>query len=184
MKLRIEEVAIVAAMLAGLYWAWVWLTDKPAQPAGVTVEATPAAEIRKETPTEIIKPPVIKAYKAAVKRSLKLPASITEDQDQHVIASSKTANDERPHTITTVINQHTGEVQTFDRADPLPWMAVNTRSEVGIYYGIKHGEQAIRIEGRQEVLQVKAVHLGAVASADLMRGNTDVFMGLGVWARW
>jgi hypothetical protein len=126
----------------------------------------------------------LKAYKPAVKRSLDLPASIVNNDSQHVVASSKTANDERPHTITTVIDQHSGEVQTFDRADPLPWMAVNTKSEVGVYYGIKGGEQAIRIEGRQELLQVKALHFGAIANADVMRSGTDGFVGVGAWARW
>lgn len=181
---RIEEYAVVAAVLAGLYWAWAWYTDAPEIPAGVTVEATQATEVKREQPTEIIKPPQIKAYKAAVKRGLKLPTAIADDKDQHVIASSKTPNDERPHTITTVINQQTGEVQTFDRTDPLPWFDVKTKSEIGVYYGMKSGEPTVRIEGRQELLQIKAVHVGAIATADMMRGQMDTFVGIGAWARF
>lgn len=182
--IRIQEIAVVAAVLAGLYWAYAWYTQPPEIPAGITVEATVAEEVKHEAPVEIIKPPQVKAYKAAVKRSLKLPENITNDKEQHVIASSKTANDERPHTITTVINQHTGEVQTFDRADPLPWFDVKTKSEIGVFYGMKSGEPTVRIEGRQELLQVKAVHMGATASADMTRAGADGFIGVGMWARF
>lgn len=178
-SLFVSLVSLVAYYGVSLYL-------KPADiPAGIVVDATPAPEVMKEDKIEVAVKPPVKVYKPAVKRSLKLPENITTDAAQHVIASSKTANDERQHTITTVINQHTGEVQSFDRAEPLPWVAVNTKSEVGIYYGLKSGEPALRIEGRQELLQVKYVHVGAIASADMTRSmGTDGFIGVGAWARW
>lgn len=181
---RINEIAVIAACAAGLYWAWLWFNEAEVAPVGVAVEARSASEVRKEetVAVAIVKP--VRAYRPAVKRSLNLPEAVAGDKNQHVIASSQTAADERPHTVSTVINQQTGEVQTFDRADPLPWLAVNTKSELGVFVGMKSGEQAIRIEGRQELLQVKALHFGAIASTDIMRGGTDAFIGAGLWARW
>lgn len=171
---------IGAAIAYGISWYM-----KPADiPTGMVVDATPAPEVKREEKVEVVTAP-IKVYKPAVKRTLKLPESVVSDKGQHVIASSKTPNDERQHTITTVINQHTGEVQSFDRTEPLPWVAVNTKSEVGVYYGLKSGEPTVRIEGRQELLQVKAIHVGAIASADMTRSmGTDTFVGVGAWARW
>ena len=100
------------------------------------------------------------------------------------MASSKVKADDHPHTITTTLDQTTGEFTSYDRTDPLPWVAVDTRTEIGMYYGLKNGEQAVRLEGRQALLQVKALHVGAVASVDVMRGEVDSFVGVGVWARW
>ena len=181
---RLIEYAMVAVIAIGGAYLYAWYNKPPVIPAGVTVEATPAQEIRRELPTVTIKPPMVNVYSPGIKGKLKLPTAITNDDNQHVLASSKTANDERPHTVSTVINSATGEVQTFDRTDPLPWLAVNTKSELGIYYGLKHGEQALRIEGRQELLQIKAVHMGAIASADMTRNGTEGFVGIGLWSRW
>lgn len=172
-----------AAVVAVVAYGIAWYNKKPPIPAGMTVQAIPAPEIKAEPKMEI-KPVSVKVYRHAVKGKLKLPELVANDSSQYVIASNTTANDERPHTITTTINQSTGDIQTFDRTDPLPWMAINTKSEVGIYYGVKHGEQAIRIEGRQELLQIKTVHLGAIASADMTRAGADTFIGIGAWARW
>jgi len=174
---------VTGAIVVAIAYGIAWYNRAPEIPPGVTVEATTAPEVKKEEKVEVATAPV-KVYKPAVKRTLKLPESVVADNDQHVIASSKTANDERQHTITTVINQQTGESQTFDRVEPLPWVAVNTKSEIGIYYGMKAGEPAVRIEGRQELLQVKAAHLGAIANADMMRGHIDTFVGIGGWVRW
>lgn len=172
---------VTGAVLAhGIAWY-----NRPASiPPGVTVEAKPAAEVRNETRVDVAVKPPIKAYAPGVKGKLKLPQSVISDDAKHVIASSKTANDERPHTVTTVVDSGTGEVTTYDRTDPLPWLAVNTKSEVGVFYGLKNGEQALRVEGRQELLQVKALHAGVVGTVDATRQGVDGFIGAGVWARW
>ena len=183
MNVPLKTLLTVAAS-AVMAYTFAWYIKPAPIPPGITVIATPAPEVAKEEKTEVEINPPVKVYKPAIKTKLKLPESITQDDGQHVIASSKTANDERQHTVTTVINQNTGEVQTFDRTDPLPWLSVNTKSDIGVYYGMKSGEPTVRIEGRQELLQIKAVHVGAIASADMVRGNTDGFVGVGAWARW
>lgn len=177
-RMALTLAAVVAALL--LYFHF---KPDPAPP-GIHMPATPAPELKRETTVPIAVATPIQVYKPAAKIKLKLPPAVVADTRQHVIASTKTANDERQHTVTTVIDASTGESVTYDRVDPLPWMAVNTKSEVGVYYGLKNGSQAIRIEGKQELLQIKAVHLGATVSADMYDGRMDTFVGVGAWARW
>ncbi len=181
---RAAEWASAAAVAAALIYGYQWYTKPADVPAGMTVVAKPAPEVAEEPKVGIVTKAPIKVYKPGVKVRLKLPDAAIWDKDTHVIASSKTGGDDRPHTITTTINSATGETATYDRADPLPWFAVNTKSEIGLYAGYKNGEQALRIEARQELFQVKAVHFGAIASADMMRGGMDSFVGAGAWVRW
>lgn len=171
---------MAVALAVALFFAF-----KPVPaPVGVHVEARPAPEVAKvETERVAIAPPV-RVYKPAAKKKLALPESVQADPVKHVIASTKTANDERQHTVTTVIDTSTGDSITYDRVDPLPWVAVNTKSEVGLYYGLKNGAQAVRIEGKQELFQIKTLHVGAMASADMYDGRVDTFVGVGAWARW
>ncbi len=180
---RAAEWISAAAVAAALIYGYQWY-NKPAEvPAGVTVEAKAAPEIKSEQKVTI-KPASVKVYSQPAKAKLKLPDAAIWDNNTHVIASSATASDERSHTITTTINSVTGETTTYDRADPLPWFAVNTKSEIGLYAGYRNGGQALRVEARQELFQVKAVHFGAIASADAMRGGVDSFVGAGAWVRW
>lgn len=173
-------VGIILALLAAYF------TFRPdTAPTGAHMEATPAPELRKEETVDVVVAPPIKVYKPQVKEKLNLPDVVKDDPRKHVVASTRTPADERAHTVTTLLDESTGKFVTYDRAEPPPWVAVNTRSEVGVYYGLKRGEQVIRLEGRQTVLQVKAVHVGAVASADIGTvGSVDTFVGVGAWARW
>lgn len=52
-----------------------------------------------------------------------------------MIASSKLPAGERAKTVTTVINTETGHSETYTRTDSLPWVAVESRGEIGMYYG-------------------------------------------------
>lgn len=157
---------------------------KPApMPPGIHMPATPAPELRREETAPLVVD-FVRAYKPAAKKKLKLPPAVQADAEQHVVASTRTPNDERSHTVTTTLNTSTGEFTSYDRAEPLPWMAVSTKSQVGVYYGLKRGEQVIRLEGRQELLQIKALRIEAMASADIVSSDVDTFVGIGVSARW
>lgn len=171
-------IALVSVLVAILYFQFF---REPAS-AGVHIESTPAKELAKVT-TEKIKTTVV-VYHPQAKKRLSLPVAVQQDPEKHVVAATRTPADERPHTVTTILDSGNGKITTYDRADPLPLVAVNRKSEVGLYYGMKDGEQSIRIEGRHELLQVKALHLGATASADITPGDVDGFVGVGVWARW
>lgn len=154
---------------------------KPApMPPGVHMPATPAPELKREETAPLIVD-FVKAYKPAAKKKLKLPPAAQADAALHVVASTRTPSDERSHTVTSVLDTRTGEFTTYDRVEPLPWLAVSTKSQVGMYYGLKRGEQVIRLEGRQELLQIKAVRVGATATLD---SDGETFVGVGAWARW
>ena len=175
---------VLAALFAlGSVLLYFYLKPEPA-PAGVTIDARPAAEVKREVTVPLIVTAPIQVYKPAVKTKLKLPAAVIASTNTHIVASSKTANDERQHTITTTVDTTTGEFSSYDRVDPLPWLAINTKSQVGAFYGLKNGETAFRIQAQQELLQIKALHLGVTANADVTRGGVDTFVGVGAWARW
>lgn len=152
-------------------------------PVGVHIPASQAPELSK-VETEMVDFAPIKVFAPESKKILNLPKSTQLDSHAHVIASSKTANDERSHTVTTVIDDQTGEPTTFDRVDPLPWLAVSTKTQIGAFYGIKNGTPTIRVQGEQELLQIKAVHVGVTVSADMQAGNVDAFAGVGAWVRF
>ena len=179
MNLNTVRLLLALAFVAGVAVYFTFKPD-PAQP-GVHNAATPSPEVAKvETERVEIAPP-IQVYKPVAKKKLKLPESVQQNPAQHVIASSKTANDERQHTVTTIIDSTTGNATTYDRVEPLPWVTVSTKSQVGLFYGYRGGEQVVRLQGQQEILQIKAMRVGAVATVD---SDGETFIGAGLWARW
>lgn len=171
---------VIIAIGTGVYF---YFKPQPA-PTNVHLPAKDAPQVARETTVPVAAKAPLKVYRPEVKRKLKLPDPVQANPEQHVVASSRTAPDERPHTITTVLDTRTGEFTTLDRAEPLPWIAVSTKTEIGAFYGVRNGEPAWRLQAQQELLRVKALHLGAVASADFVRGDVDTYVGVGVWARW
>lgn len=164
------------ALIAALYFHF-----KPApSPPGVHMPATPAPEVKREE-TVPIDVTSVNVYKPAVKKKLKLPPAVQADPKQHVVAATRTPNDEREHTVTTTLDTTTGKFTTYDRAEPLPWMAVATKTQVGLYYGLRGSDTILRLQAQQELLQIKAVRLGATATLD---SDGQSFIGLGAWARW
>lgn len=156
-----------------------YIHNTPAPEAvGTTVEAQQASEL-KYMATEDLPIGNIKVFDLKAKEKLKLPASVVSNPKKKVVASSKVKASERPRTISTVVDTDTGEFTTYSRTDPLPWLAVNTRTHVGAYYGWKDGTDIVRIQARQEFLQVKQVHLEAIASVDIGGLKTDSFIGIG-----
>lgn len=180
--MTLRDYAIVVAVVAAAGVLGFSLRPQP-HPVGVHVEAPPAPPVAK-VEREPVKVDQVQAYKPPAKKTLALPPAVQADPAQHVVAATRTTSDERAHTVTTVLDTATGEFTTYDRAEPDPWLAVNTKSEVGVFYGYKGGEPAIRIDARQTLLQVKQLRIGAVASADATPGQIDTFVGVGAWMRW
>lgn len=174
-------VAIVVGLLVLFWGAWLYFLFKPAPaPPGVHIPATQAPEVKGET-TVPVAVASVQVYKPAVKKKLKLPPAVQADPKQHVVASTRTPNDERRHTVTTMLDTATGAFTTYDRAEPLPWVAVSTKTQVGLFYGLRGSEQVLRLQAQQDLLQIKAVRLGATATLD---SDGVSFVGLGAWARW
>jgi len=177
-----SRVEVFSGLMALALGAVLYFHFKPEpMPTGIHLPAAPAPELRREKtiPVQVAEP--IQVYKPAAKAKLKLPPAVQADPKQHVVASTRTPNDERQHTVTTVLDTSTGELNTYDRAEPLPWLAADTKTEIGLMYGLKGGDQIIRLQGRQTLLQVKAVRVGATATLD---SDGESFIGIGAWARW
>lgn len=185
----VPAVLILAAIIFLALWLRNFMLEHEQSKVGTVVIATPAAEVKSVPKIDVqVKSPV-KVYKggSSLKDGLKLPTEIVHDDAQQVIASSQVKDDEHPHTITTTLNTETGESQTYVRTDPLPWFALSSRGGVGMYAGIKNGAPAVRLEARQELFSVKALHFGAVASVDQPISGpiaADYFVGLGAEYRW
>lgn len=180
MNLKNLALAILAAAVAVLLYLQFTADSVP---GGVHAESQPAPQVKK-VPTVSVQTAPVHAYAPEAKVNLKLPEHVRMDKAKHVVAATRTQADERPHTVTTVLDAATGEVMTYDRAEPLPWIAVRPRTELGAFVGYKFGEPALRIEARQDLMQVKGMHLGAIATADATASGVDGFVGIGVWARW
>lgn len=176
------SLALFAAILAMLAAAWVFW-PRPQPVAGQSVPLPPAPEVRTvEKVVERVK--YVKVYPDAAKADVDLPEPVAANPAKKLTATGKLHAEDRPYTLTAVLDTTTGESEVYARPDPLPWLAPDTRTEVGVFYGYKDGEQAIRIDGRQTLVRVKALRLGAVASADATPGNIDTFIGVGAWMRW
>lgn len=180
---RVEAAFVVLIVVALGVWAYLHFKPEPA-PVGVHLEAKTAPEIRREEKIELVSEAPLKVYKSSAKKKLKLPEPIQADAKRHVVASSKIETDDHPHTVTTVLDTQTGEFTSYDRKDPLPWLAVRTTSHIGAYYGLKNGVPTLRIQGQQELLRVKAVRLEAIGTADFGDGKPDTYIGIGARVAW
>lgn len=180
MKDRLLHYAELFGFLLAGVALWFTLRPPPA-PVGSTVLAKPAKELQ-NAPKEEIHPPKVQAYAPPAKAKLGLPADVRDDPNKYVLGSAKLPSDTHPHTITTVIDAKTGEVRTFDRRDPLPWIAAEQTGEIRIDYGFKNSlAKVVRLSLREDLVQVKALHLGINASLDADRAW---FVGVGVGYRW
>lgn len=173
---------LIALAFVGAVWLYFAALPLPA-PAGVHLPAAPAPELAGLAP-QPLRIELVKVFAPEAKKKLKLPKAVQQDAGKHVVASTRTPADERSHTVTTVLDAATGEFASYDRAEALPWVAVATKSQVGAFYGFKNGEPTLRVQAQQELLQLKALRLGATASVDVNRDGVDSFVGVGAWARW
>jgi hypothetical protein len=191
-KDRVFQYFIMAMILCVVAYLWLNHFNREKAAVGQTIVAKVAVAVE-DTPKEEINPKSVKAYKggAAFKGGLKLPQAIVADESERVLASSETeAFDDHPKRITTVLNETTGEVETYETKLALPWIAWDDHGQLGAYGGIKNGEPTIRIEAQQGIFSVKAVHFGAVATVDQAYNppagetGTDYYVGVGAWYRW
>jgi hypothetical protein len=188
--MRMWQTWVVLAALLALLVLLGWMHSAvPSAPVNVSVSATPAPAVRAlpKVAVTLAAPVQVYAGGALLKRKLKLPDRVIANADQQVLAASQVQADEHPQTITTVINSQTGVAETFVKRDPLPWLAWDHHGDAGIYAGFKNGSPALRLEARQGLVQVKALHFGVSASIDQPLGGAgrmDSFIGVGVWTKW
>lgn len=160
----------------------LWDSFTPvSEPVGQWVEARPSGPVA-AVQKEVIHPKALKVYTKPAKAKLNLPATLQQDDNQYVLASSTLKHDYHPQTVTTLVNRETGEATTITRGEPYPWLAAQQTGEIRLDYGIKNGGVAVgRLTLREDLLQVKGVNLGAGASLDT---DGAVFVGAGVGFKW
>ena len=154
---------ILAAVIAALV-AWTfWPRDQPE--VGKSVALPPAKEVR--TVEKIIeRPRIVYVYPQKTKQALDLPQDVVADPAKKVITTGKLDADERPYTLTAVLDTETGDSQVYARPDNMPWIGPGKRGAVGMAYGLKDGEPTGKIYGYHDLVRVKAIHAGARAEID------------------
>ncbi|HSR06123.1 MAG TPA: hypothetical protein VLM42_03150 [Bryobacteraceae bacterium] len=176
---RLAGAVTLAASLA----VWWHFRPHPA-PVSTPVIAQPARAVA-TVGKEMIQAKV-KVYKPEAKKRLKLPQNVTSDPAKHVAASSTIKPDNHPHTVSTVIDDKTGEVTTYDVREPLPWLAVDSHGEAGMGYGMKFTPgkgfgPVARIVARQNLVDIKAATVSLQGTLD---GDGEAYAGVFVTARW
>lgn len=166
------------AVGAAVVWTF-W--PKPTPEVGKSVPLPPAKEV-KGVERIIERVEYIKVYPDAIKAKVKLPEPILKDSSVKLISTGKLDAEERPYTLSAVLNTGTGEAEVYARPDPLPWVSVSKKRHFSGYMGVMNGEQAVAITARQEVLRIKELKIEGVAI--MAASNDDRYSFIGVGATW
>jgi hypothetical protein len=185
----LKDLAIVCVLLLLAYLVWKFMhkpvTSAPSKDA-VAATVSPVLKLTPKIDT-LLKTKTVRTYSDASKVKLKLPGDVLANSDVHIIQAAIVPADEHQQTVTTVLNTTTGESQSYVHEEPLPWLALNLHGDAGIYVGLKNGEKTGRLEVRQGLLQVKAVHFGVIGSLDQSFSGAlkpAAFVGAGMWGGW
>ena len=181
--------AACAILAAG--W-WIYSMRLPSVvPIKQWMPATPATQTIL-IPKVTIQPPRVEVYAPAAKTRLKLPEPIVADPAAHVIAATRIEAGDHPSSIVTLIDERTGATETLVRREPLPWLAARQTGEIRLDYGYRNAPSfakegwggfggIARLSLREDLLQVKALRLGAPAA---IYSDGQMFAGAGVGWLW
>lgn len=173
------KLELAAALIAGGL-VWYFATPRPAPVAGWQ-PAPPMPQLA-ATPTETIKPPAVRVYAPMAKKQLDLPTEVQNDPGLYVLSTARLSADTRRRDVTTLINKNTGATETLVRREPYPWLAAEQTGELRLDYGLKNGMvRAARLSLSEDLVQVKALHLGMHASLDT---DGKFFVGAGMAWAW
>lgn len=187
--LHFVEFALILVIAGYLYF-----TYKPALPSsGESVIAKEAPAVKGAPLTSFTVKGPVKGYGGKAKEKAKLPPAIQQDPNKELIAATQTPSSLRPTTTSTVIDKETGQVQTFTKVDPYPWLSWEPRGEVGIAYGYKStfrcasfscdtdSKLVARLQFGYDVLRIKALTAGITATVD---SDRDAFVGARIRYQW
>lgn len=177
----VAAVLVCCLAIALLVW-WLWPEPTPAE-IGVSTQLPSADKIVADVEIIDLRPKKpLRAYAPKAKSDLNLPATVQADQAKHVIATGRLDAEERPYTLSAVLDEETGQSQVYARPEPLPWFAPSRHGALGVAYGIKPGVgQVGRLYGRQDLVRSKAFVAGLQGNVDT---DGDAFAGLSIEWRW
>jgi len=182
-----QRALLAVVLLLALFAAGVvlgaWLAYRPAQPADDWQPAQPDKRIA-NAGTQTVQPKDCRVVVVgpAAKDQLDLPPEIRNNPAQHVSASAIVPSDEHPQSVVTLFDTTTGQTKAITQRLTHPWLATEQRGQLWAGYGLTPGGERVgRILLREDLLQVKALHLGTNASLDT---DGRWFAGIGVAYRW
>ena len=170
----------IALVLGGAIVAGVctYSALKKSLPSIPSLPSRDLDKVNKETLNCI---PVI-VYKDLAKNKLGLPQTVVVALEQRVLSATQVKPNERPTTVSAVLNTTTGETSFYQRQDKSPWIDFNRRYEIGVSYlpFNKDGvDKLIELDGRIEVIQIKALRAGLTGAVDTDGGYK---VGVRAWA--
>ena len=184
-KLICETAIILLVCVLTLHWIDGKLHKQSAQTNAVVATASPivkdepVAQVKIKTPVKVFK----NSHK--IKQKAKLPESVIQNENAHVLTAISIDKDEFDKTVTTVLDTDTGITTSYVKNEPLPWLSLNLHGDVGLYGGIKNGTTAIRLQANQGIIDIKEIHIKATGSIDQnANGKTDYFLGVGASYNW
>lgn len=164
--------------------AWIFIPTHPG-PAPTQAVSTPlpaAPALRAEPTIDLTPAKPIKVYRQAVKAKAKLPAAVVEDAAQHVTTSARLTTEDRPYTLTAVLDTSTGASTIYAKSEPLPWLQAKTRGQAGFLYGPRDdGVMVGRASVTVTLMDIKAARFGGGAMLDT---DGKWFAGVGVVVPW
>lgn len=179
---RAASIAIAACIglgtLALVAW-WSWPTP-PALTPKISAPLPPAKETS-NTPPAPIEVRVVYVYPKAVKEKLDLPPAVQAQDSKQVTATGKLDAEERPYTLTSVLDTETGKSEIFARPDQQPLFGITKTGEVGVNYGISDEGAKWRLSAKQDFLRIGAARIGIAGNLD--QGG-DWFAGIQTRMEW
>ena len=177
---------VMALLFGGQLTAWMASLVQPKVPATVAVPAPVAPALMEAEPQWIVPPRPVRVYAPAAKKALALPAAVQSDSAKHVLQAARLAADDSPREVTAVLDEQSGETELLVRELPRPWLDLTPRGEAGAYVGLLHGQPTLRVQAWQQLAQIKALRLGAIAAVDvpLEYGSASAFIGVGAKVTW
>lgn len=174
------KVAAFLLVLWLLLFGVATFVDTLQTPPFTPVPATVSPKVSKlETTT--VQPKSVVVYEPRAKQKLGLDAATVANPSKHVLASSKLGANVRPSTVTTVLDESTGESATHVTVDPYPWLGANRSGSLSLSYGFRSGTPVARMVVTQDVLQLKALHFTGIGTLD---SDGQYYAGAGVTYKW
>lgn len=182
-KLPPQAWLLLATLLSALYF---YSTAPSKQTSSQPQLALESSQVINETKQEVaLETPkkTIKVYKDSIKGSLSLPKAAISNANIKLTDSSVIKGSERDTQVNQVLDISTGETQTYVTELPTPWFSFESKGAASMDYGYKRGStQAVgRLNVRQDLVQIKEIHLGISGS---VYTDGDYFVGVGGEYRW
>lgn len=163
---------VVGVLVACTAFALIFWRDSP--------EAKPATNVLAGEQTVVHPDVQIVTFKPNVKKKLRLPTPVQENERQQVTAATRVEPSENQTEVAAVVDLDTGRTELFTREIERPWMELRSKNRFGVYLGINgDGEQTVRAVVRHEFARTGPVTWAAVGMADMTQARAGGFVGIG-----